>query len=187
MSDQTDQNIANNVKRLRDQAGLKQAELVDRLRVNGLEDWHPTTLSRTESGERPVRLSEAVVLAHVLGVTAEELAAHYSPEGRAVDDAEGALQYVARTRSVYATAREEYVSAWKGFVHIVREVGRLGDLDDALHRRVRRLVERSTQLKPSDETIDAAMDEYETGDGRMTWEDDTVPPAIASQDGLQAR
>lgn len=186
--DQVDQNVAANVRRLRELAGLKQAELVDQLRKDGLEDWHPTTLSRTESGERPVRLSEAHVLARVLGVSVADLGIGFSPEARAVEDMEASLQYVARTRAAYVTALGEYVGAWQAFVHLAREVGKDVGSDSALTRRVRAVVSRSAALKPSDDEVSAAAEaQWEGGDGRMRWDDDTVPPSFASQDGLQAR
>lgn len=187
MADQIDQNVAENVRRLREQAGLKQADLVAQLRENGLADWHPTTLSRTESGERPIRLAEAHVLAQALGTSVEELGISYSPEVRAVEDVEAALQHVARARSAFVTAREEYVAAWKAFVTTAREGTDLPVDDPTLKRRVRRVVERSVELKPTGDEISAAMDEHVDRDGRMRWEDGTVPPAMAAQDGLQAR
>lgn len=192
MPDQTDQNIADNVKRLRDKHGLKQSELVDQLRANGLHDWHPTTLSRTESAERPVRLSEALVIAHVLGTTTEELGVNYSPAARSVEAAERGLQRVAQARSNLATAREEYVAAWAEFVNLIRTGSEAAEEDPALKRRIRTAIGRAADVKPSDETIreveaEQLAEEFEGRDGRMRWEDDTVPTAIASQDGLQAR
>lgn len=193
MPDQTDQNIADNVKRLRDKHGLKQAELVEQLRANGLHDWHPTTLSRTESAERPVRLSEALVIAQVLGVTVEELGVNYSPAARAVEAAESGLQRVAQARGNLTAAREEYVSAWADFVGLIRTGSESAGDDPALRRRIKSVIGRAAGVKPSDETVreveaDRIADEFEGRDGRMRWEDDdTVSPAIASQDGLQAR
>lgn len=46
---------------------MSQAELVQRLRDRGWVNVHPTTISRIEKGERPVRLSEATRIAQVLG------------------------------------------------------------------------------------------------------------------------
>jgi len=185
MADQIDQNVAGNVRRLREQAGLKQADLVAQLRDNGLEDWHPTTLSRTESGERPIRLAEAHVLARVLGTSVEELGINYSPEVRAVEGVEAALQDVARARSVFVAAREEYVEAWKAFVTMIRGGPDLAADDPRLKRRVRKVVERSVDLKPTDEDFSAADDErWEDSRWRS---DGSVYPGAAAQDGLQAR
>jgi len=35
--------------------------------------WHQTTVTKTESGARPLRLSEAVAVAHILGVPLTDL------------------------------------------------------------------------------------------------------------------
>lgn len=53
--------------RLREANGMSQAELVQKLRTNGWTNVHPTTISRIEKGERPVRLSEATRIARILG------------------------------------------------------------------------------------------------------------------------
>lgn len=59
--------FAQNMTRLREAAGLSQAEMVQKLREKGWKNVHPTTISRIEKGERPVRLSEAARIAQVLG------------------------------------------------------------------------------------------------------------------------
>lgn len=61
------------VARRRESLGLKQSELVERARQAGLTNFHPTTISRIESGEQAIRLHEAVVLARVLGTTLDAL------------------------------------------------------------------------------------------------------------------
>lgn len=186
MADQIDQNVARNVKRLREQSGLIQSELVTKLREHGLKDWHPTTLSRTESGDRPVRLSEAHVLARVLGTTIEDLGVNYSPEVRAVEAAEASLQEVARTRSVFVTARSRYVEAWDAFTDSIRAGAEAAEGDQVLGRRIRSAVERAAAVKPSEHDIaEAADDRWE--DERERWVDDTLPPSWAAQDGLQGR
>lgn len=53
--------------------GLTQAELSRRAKDSGLDNFHPTTISRIESGDQAVRLHEALTLARVLETTLEEL------------------------------------------------------------------------------------------------------------------
>lgn len=53
---------------------MSQAELVHRLREQGWTNVHPTTISRIENGERPVRLNEAIRIASILKTTPEEMA-----------------------------------------------------------------------------------------------------------------
>ncbi|NOR00029.1 helix-turn-helix transcriptional regulator [Mycolicibacterium fortuitum] len=65
-TDQLDENFARNMVRLREAAGMSQAEIVQRLRDTGWRNVHPTTISRIEKQERPVKLSEAAHIAEVL-------------------------------------------------------------------------------------------------------------------------
>ncbi len=65
--DPLDEYFAQNMTRFREAAKMSQAELVTRLRKQGWNSVHPTTISRIEKGERPVRLSEADRIARVLG------------------------------------------------------------------------------------------------------------------------
>lgn len=64
--DPLDDYFAKNMTRLREAAGLSQAEMVQKLRDQGWKNVHPTTISRIEKGERPVRLSESARIAKVL-------------------------------------------------------------------------------------------------------------------------
>lgn len=42
--------------------------------------WHPMTVDRVESGERPLKLTEAIALAGIFGVTLDELVASGTPK-----------------------------------------------------------------------------------------------------------
>ena len=53
------------VIQLRKRARMTQAELAEAMSAHG---WHPTTVARTEDGERAVRLAEARTLAQVFGL-----------------------------------------------------------------------------------------------------------------------
>jgi transcriptional regulator with XRE-family HTH domain len=64
--DHVDANFAKNMVLLREQAEMSQADLVSALREHGWTNVHPTTISRIEKSERPVKLSEASHIAHVL-------------------------------------------------------------------------------------------------------------------------
>lgn len=52
---------------------MDQSKLVFLVNERGLR-WNQSTLSKIESGKRPLRLSEATVLSEVLGMSLEELA-----------------------------------------------------------------------------------------------------------------
>lgn len=75
-----DQHFAENVRREREKRGFSQAEMARRLREFGLDQFHPTTVSRVENGERPVRLSEAARFADILGTTVGKLVSNYIEE-----------------------------------------------------------------------------------------------------------
>lgn len=61
-----DASFAENMTRLREAHGIRQSEMVQKLRERGWTNVHPTTIARIEKGERPVRLSEAAYIASVL-------------------------------------------------------------------------------------------------------------------------
>jgi len=48
-------------------------EFAGKLRSAGLSNFHPTTVSRVERGERPAKLGEASVIAQVLGTSLDDL------------------------------------------------------------------------------------------------------------------
>lgn len=50
--------FAENVKKIRERRGWSRNELAQRLRDEGLPHFHPTTVSRVESGSRAVRVGE---------------------------------------------------------------------------------------------------------------------------------
>ncbi|MCA4132957.1 helix-turn-helix transcriptional regulator [Arthrobacter sp. M4] len=69
-----------NMKMHRERLGWSQGELSRRLIESGWGIFHQTTVSRIESGERPVKLGEARAIAAMLGVSLEKmmLVAEYS-------------------------------------------------------------------------------------------------------------
>jgi|GEM_PF-5946259 len=64
--DADDARFAVNMQRRREELGISQADLVRDLRANGWATVHPTTISRIENGDRPVRLGEARAIARAL-------------------------------------------------------------------------------------------------------------------------
>ncbi|MFF2387847.1 multiprotein-bridging factor 1 family protein [Agromyces sp. NPDC058104] len=69
-----DQAVAKNVKRAREQIGWSQEELASQLRTLGVAGVHQTTIARIESGQRSLRVAEALALARLLDYRVEELA-----------------------------------------------------------------------------------------------------------------
>jgi len=66
--DTADARLAENVRKMREQAGMSQAALAEQMRKRG-HNWLQQTVGRIESGTQPVRYSEAVALAAILGAS----------------------------------------------------------------------------------------------------------------------
>lgn len=84
------------MKALREEHGTSQAELAKQVSDEGLP-FHQPTIQRIETGARPIRLNEAMVLARVLETSLEEMAAPDTAESmlREVHEASGSLAYTA--------------------------------------------------------------------------------------------
>jgi transcriptional regulator with XRE-family HTH domain len=62
-----DDRFASNVRLLRERHGWSQGELAKRLQEAGHDQFHATTISRIEKGDRGVRLGEARAISRALG------------------------------------------------------------------------------------------------------------------------
>lgn len=71
--------LRENMRRVREAADMSQTELGKRLADRGLP-FHQQTIQRIESGDRPVRLNEAMIISEVLGVDLDQLVRVLSPE-----------------------------------------------------------------------------------------------------------
>src|SRR5688500_12823306 len=67
-----EETVGANIKMLRAQRGLTQAELAEAMQGLG-HSWIQTTVAKTEAAARPLRLNEVADLAHVLRVRLPEL------------------------------------------------------------------------------------------------------------------
>lgn len=65
--------IGANVRRLREAAGLTQAELATALSEEGGAAFYPQTITKIEAGRRALKFSEGLAIARVLGVTPASL------------------------------------------------------------------------------------------------------------------
>lgn len=65
--------FAENVRVFRERRGWSQADLARRLKGSGWKQFHPTTVSRIENGDRGVKLSEAAAIAKILQVDLKQL------------------------------------------------------------------------------------------------------------------
>ena len=62
----TDAHFGAMVQEYREIRNLSKTDFASKLRDAGLTNFHPTTVTRVEKGERPVKLGEAAVIAQVL-------------------------------------------------------------------------------------------------------------------------
>ncbi|MEV7976241.1 helix-turn-helix transcriptional regulator [Streptomyces sp. NPDC086519] len=69
-----EQAVGRRIKALRGIRGWSQQQLASRMSVAGFS-WGQTTVTKTENAERPLRVNEAVQLAHVFGVSVGDLLA----------------------------------------------------------------------------------------------------------------
>ncbi len=65
--------FADNLRRQREARGWSQGDLARRMQEAGWGNFHQTTVSRIEKGERPIRLGEAKALAEVFRLSLEVL------------------------------------------------------------------------------------------------------------------
>lgn len=66
-------NFAGRMVELRAALGMSQSELARRMVERGYESYSQTSVSRTEKGDRPIRLGEARALAEILGSDIESM------------------------------------------------------------------------------------------------------------------
>lgn len=111
---------AANVRRLREQAGLSQAELVERVNRTGY-DFGDMAMWTLEGGKRRIRVNDLYALAEALGVTATQLV---DPDA---ERATGELRYTVVldggvTQTVIADRVQEDETGW---LHFYRESERV--------------------------------------------------------------
>lgn len=68
-----EENFARRMAELRTMLNLSQSELARKMVENGFDTYSQMTVSRTEKGERPVRLNEARALAEILGSSVDSM------------------------------------------------------------------------------------------------------------------
>lgn len=96
-------NFATQVRRLREERGWKQEQLVEAMRDAGIGYMNKTAVSRIENATRPVRMIEAVALARLFGKSIREMT---NPDGR-----EAVLSFASRNHSSH---RKAFVAFKKG-------------------------------------------------------------------------
>lgn len=72
--------IGERVRAIREGQGIPQQHLAMTMTVLKGHRWHQTTVGKVESGERPIKLSEAVAVAEILGVPLVSLVGEVAPD-----------------------------------------------------------------------------------------------------------
>lgn len=90
-----DERYGKRLRAIREEHGLTLAQMVERMKARGISYMNTSTLSRIETGVRPVRLTEAQVIGQELMVGVESMTAEF----------EDLAFYESRHR----VARQEYV------------------------------------------------------------------------------
>ncbi|WP_416430066.1 helix-turn-helix transcriptional regulator [Paenarthrobacter nicotinovorans] len=73
-----EEQFARNLQAMRERKGWSQSELARRMVDAGWKNYNQMTISRTEKGDRPIRLNEARALAQIFGVPIDHMT--YSEE-----------------------------------------------------------------------------------------------------------
>lgn len=128
------------LRRLRTVCGWSQEEVARRMADYGY-DWHQTTVGRTETATRPLRLNEAVALAALFGIPVTQMIAPMTleaPDVEAEIDAElkhwREISEVARVaKATYEWTREEARSAEKKLTESLNEAERTSARLNYLH------------------------------------------------------
>lgn len=103
-----EQQFARNLAQRRDELGMSQSELARRMVEAGWESYSQMTVSRTEKGERPIRLGEARALARVLRSNLNDMISE-TPGEATVRQAEEVAD--ALDRSIVAIAHA--IASWR--------------------------------------------------------------------------
>lgn len=77
-ADATERDLGNVLKSQREELLLSQTELADKMRAAGFK-WSQATVWSVESGERPLRLSEAIAVAACCGFDPALFFGNYKP------------------------------------------------------------------------------------------------------------
>jgi transcriptional regulator with XRE-family HTH domain len=155
------------LKRLRRERGWSQEEVARRMTAYGF-DWHQTTVGRTETAARPLRVNEAVALAALFEVPVTQLLVPVSVQVADLDEAiaateEGLTKFrrllaenvkpgVDRLQAAYDEASEKYYKFSSDIERLQMHLN--------VMRQMRDLLRLGHDLPPSAFTSIASMHEF---------------------------
>lgn len=103
-----ERNFREQMAHMREARNFTQTELARRLSVWGLP-FHQQTVQRIESGQRPIRLNEALLIARELGVSLQSMMATSTPSARTMMYAVGEMR---RGAEHFASEIADSMSEW---------------------------------------------------------------------------
>lgn len=106
-----------NLQAARRRLGWSQGELARRMVAEGWDTYSQMTVSRTEKGERPIRLAEARDLAKVLGTTVDEM----------TSDVDATLERLVQARDRLRAAQAGSVDAFRALATAESEAAAAGN------------------------------------------------------------
>lgn len=119
-----EQRFAAQVRRLRIDRGWSQAELAARLQST-LPAWAQTTVAKTESASRPIRLNEVAALATVLGVALHELID--APQNVAILQAQAKVESLLHEEAILLARKRDLIRTVGRLEHDIEEIDGRGD------------------------------------------------------------
>lgn len=135
------------MKELREDRGWSQGELSRQLMASGWAIFHQTTISRIESGERPVKLGEARAIAAILESTVDAMVAP-SEETKLARDFWNSFAAWRETSVLLQSSAHTYLRARKSLLRMLDGPNVGNDvLNDGAWRELRREVEASDPAK----------------------------------------
>lgn len=158
-----DVRIGRNLRALREAKGLSQKAVAQAMTERGHKSWYQNTLTRIESGEQPVKLSEAEDLKDILGTSVDRLT-WATREAQETEFLYGAGAGIRRT---YEAVAEAVVAHLHAIAFAASWAERLKDSDSERVREAR----LDTLGRAEEYDLDSAFSE-----GVRRWEHRADPP-----------
>jgi len=155
-ADETDRRFAENFRAAREQAGLSQREVADRMRERGYA-YHQQTIVRVESGSQSPRVGEATALAAIVDRTVDALTRppELAREAQEILAAARAIRQRSREMTVLARRQDDDTARLRRLLDDARRSGIAGALRTEIRLAVAALAEsmRESGHSPVDNAI----------------------------------
>lgn len=180
-----DKTVASNIRRLRERAGLSQAELAAQMAANSeFASWNSSTVSKVElietgANQRRVLIAEAVALAAILGVTVNDLSTPFIEGSELYQRAVATGEQLAALLAQLSDDASSVLAKARDFEAVHRELDEAGEfssddllyspyvrnLDDPILNSVRQVQKSARRYVSSARTARPAIGEWTLSDG----------------------